>query len=133
VHVFGHPAAPESFQVWIGFGGAQDISYTYGVTNDPGVPFQVGAENADGTAGSNVPGVPSEDLVVTSTPGAPGGSTTFTAPFRGTAVGTGTVETDMTTSITRDTSVSRANVRSLRRRRTTARTAWGRQLPGPTH
>jgi hypothetical protein len=110
-HVFGHPETHESFQVWIGINGTQDISYTYRTANDPnGLPLQVGAENADGSAGNNVPGVPSGDLVVSSTPGAPGGSATFTAPFRGTLAGPGTVETDMTSDITRDTSVSRANV-----------------------
>ncbi|HET9682014.1 MAG TPA: S8 family serine peptidase, partial [Candidatus Limnocylindrales bacterium] len=110
VHVFGVPSNTDAFQVWIGINGTQDISYTYGSANDPGVPFAVGAENADGTAGSTVAGVPSADLVVNSAPGVPGGSVAFTAPFRGTLAGPGTVETDMTSSLTRETSVSRANV-----------------------
>lgn len=109
----GSSSSIESFQVWIGINGTQDISYAYDGANpltDPAAPFQVGAENADGSAGNSVPGIPSGDLVVSSTPGVPGGSADFSAPFRGTAVGTGTVETDMTSSLTRDTSVSRANV-----------------------
>jgi subtilisin family serine protease len=110
VHVFGAPSNTDTFEAWIGINGTQDISYTYGTLNDPGLPFAVGAENADGTAGSTVSGLPSGDVVVNSTPGVPGGSVAFTAPFRGTLAGPGTVETDMTTSITRDTSVSRANV-----------------------
>jgi len=110
-HPFGEsPSNLETFQVWIGINGTQDISYTYGSITDPGTPFEVGAENADGTAGNSVSGLPSADLVVTSTPGAPGGSVAFSAPFRGTLAGPGTVETDMTSSITRDTSVSRSNV-----------------------
>ena len=110
-HPFGEPPSElEAFQVWIGINGTQDISYTYGSIAAPGTPFEVGAENADGTAGNSVPGLPSGDLVVTSAPGVPGGSTTFSAPFRGTFAGPGTVETDLTSSILRDTSVSRANV-----------------------
>jgi subtilisin family serine protease len=109
-HVFGSTSIHEAFQAWIGINGTQDISYTYDTVNNPGVAFNVGAENADGTAGNNVAGLPSADLVVNSAPGAPGGSVAFTAPFRGTLAGPGTVETDLTSSISRDTSVSRANV-----------------------
>jgi hypothetical protein len=113
-HPFGQPASTlATFQVWIGYGGAQDISFTYDPNRpltDPGTPFQVGAEDTSGLFGNSVAGIPSADLVVTSTPGAPGGSATFTANFRGTAVGAGTVETDLTSSLARDTSVSRANV-----------------------
>lgn len=110
VHVFGAPSNVDSFQAWIGINGTQDITYTYGTLNDPGLPFAVGAENADGTAGNTLSGLPSGDVVVDSAPGVPGGSTAFTAPARGTLAGPGTVETDMTSNITRDTSVSRANV-----------------------
>ncbi|HET8752093.1 MAG TPA: S8 family serine peptidase [Gaiellaceae bacterium] len=108
-----NPSTFETFQVWIGINGTQDISYTYDATrplSDPLAPLQVGAENADGSAGNNVPGIPSADLVVTSSAAVPGGSVAFTAPFRGTLAGPGTVETDMTSNLTRDTSVSRANV-----------------------
>jgi subtilisin family serine protease len=109
----GSSSALERFQVWIGINGTQDISYTYDSSNpltDPAAPLQVGAENADGSAGNNVSGIPSADLVVTSAPGVPGGAVDFTAPFRGTVAGPGTVETDLTSSLTRETSVSRATV-----------------------
>jgi hypothetical protein len=109
----GSPSTIETFQVWIGLNGTQDISYTYDPNRpltDPNAALQVGAEDTTGQFGNSVPGIPSADLTVTSTPGVPGGSAAFTASFRGTAVGAGTVETDMTSSLTRDTVVSRANV-----------------------
>jgi subtilisin family serine protease len=104
----------ENFQVWIGQNSTQDISYTY----NPGhysaptnIAYNVGAENDTGTAGNNVAlPAPGTDLVVTSTPGAPGGSATFSATFRGVQTGTGYVETDMTSSITRDTSVKKVPI-----------------------
>lgn len=109
----GSPSTMETFQVWIGINGTQDISYTYDTSRpltDPGAPFQVGAEDVSGQFGNSVPGVPSADLVVKSTPGAPGGSATFTSTWRGARPGTATVETGVTSSVTRDTAVSRANV-----------------------
>jgi hypothetical protein len=106
-------SALETFQVWIGINGTQDISFTYDANHpltDPGAPFQVGAEDASGEFGNSVPGIPSADLVVSSTPGVPGGSATFSSTWRGVSAGTGTVETDVTSSVARDTAVSRANV-----------------------
>ena len=108
-HVFG-TSTIEKFQAWIGFGGTQDISYTYDTVSNPGVAFNVGAENADGTRGSNVSGVPSGDLVVISAPGVAGGSATFSTTLRGVIPGSGTVETDVNSSVSRDTSVSKAPV-----------------------
>jgi fibronectin type III domain protein len=113
-HPFGESASTlETFHVWIGVNGTQDISYTYDASHpltNPGTPFQVGAEDTSGQFGNSVPGIPSADLVVDSTPGVPGGSATFTSTWRGVSPGTGTVETDVTDSVARDTAVSRANV-----------------------
>jgi hypothetical protein len=113
-HPFGGSTSTlETFQVWIGVNGAQDISYTYDATRpltDPGTPFQVGAEDTGGQFGNSVPGIPSADLVVNSSPTVPGGSATFTSTWRGVSPGTGTVETDLTSNLARDTAVSRANV-----------------------
>jgi subtilisin family serine protease len=109
----GSPSTLETFQVWIGLNGTQDISYTYDSTRpltDPLAPFQVGAEDVSGQFGNGVAGIPAADLVVNSTPGAPGGSATFTSTWRGVNSGTATVETDLTSDLTRDTSVSRAHV-----------------------
>jgi subtilisin family serine protease len=110
VHPYGVPTQLEKFQAWIGLDGTQDISYTYGGVTPFGTPLNVGAENADGSRGSNLGSFPSGDVVVTSTPGAPGGSAAFSTSWRGVIAGTGTVETDVTSNITRDTAVSRSNV-----------------------
>jgi hypothetical protein len=114
VHVYGLDNQVETFQAWIGTNGTQDISFAYDpahpITDPVGQSYNVGAENADGTAGNNVPGLPASDLVVTSTPGAPGGSASFSVTLRGLLPGTGTVETDVTSSVTRDTAVSRTTV-----------------------
>jgi subtilisin family serine protease len=113
-HPFGQSTSTvETFQVWIGLNGKQDISFTYDPAHpltDPGTPFQVGAEDISGEFGNSVPGIPSADLVVSSTPAVPGGSATFTSTWRGVSPGTATVETDVTSSVGRDTAVSRANV-----------------------
>jgi hypothetical protein len=115
-HVFGSPTHLETFQVWIGLNGTEDISYAYGTVSDPGLPFNIGAENADGTGGSNFSGLPTSDLVVTSTPGHAGGSVSDSVTLRGIHV-TGApspVETDMTTSISRDTQVSTSTIQVVR-------------------
>jgi hypothetical protein len=70
---------------------------------DPGLPFSVGAEHADGSAGDQIAGLPTGDLRVTSTPGAPGGSLTYSFNVRGVMSGVGTVRTDLTTPPVRGT------------------------------
>jgi hypothetical protein len=103
----------ETFQTWIGINGTQDISFAYDPTHllaDPSAPFQVGAEDVSGQFGNNLPGLPTNDLVVTSSAAVPGGTASFTAPFRGTQVGAGVVEVDLVSSLSRDTSVRRMNV-----------------------
>ena len=73
-----------------------------------GFGLTVGAENTDGSAGAQTaptnPGTaPTEDLRVTSTPGAPGGSLTYSFQVKGTSTGSGTVRTDMSTPLVRGT------------------------------
>ena len=114
-HPFGEPTSQlETFQVWIGINGTQDISYTYDASQPLTDPISstptVGAEDVTGLFGNSVPGIPSSDLVVTSSAAIPGGSVDYSATYRGTAAGTGTVETDLTSDLSRDTSVSRATV-----------------------
>jgi hypothetical protein len=115
-HVFA-TSIPETYEIWIGLNGTEDISYAYDPDNlptNPGVPFNVGAENFNGSGGSNFAGLPTGDLVVQSNPAVPGGSASFPVVLRGNRVLAGqapsTVETDMTTSISRGTSVSQAQV-----------------------
>ena len=96
----------EGVPAWIGVNGAEDITYTYDPGNLPGDPrrgygLTVGAENAEGTAGDQIPGAPTQDLRVTSTPGAPGG--TFSYSFKVQGLFTGDVRTDMTTPLVRGT------------------------------
>ncbi|MER7133542.1 S8 family serine peptidase [Streptosporangium saharense] len=90
------------FQQWIGLNGTEDITYTYDPNRLPGSPpgdlgLTVGAENADGTAGGRLPGPPTGDLRVTSAPGAPGGSLTYTVKVKGATPGIGTVTTGTST------------------------------------
>jgi subtilisin family serine protease len=90
------------FQQWIGLNGVEDISYAYDQSNLPGdaaagAGLTVGAENADGTAGDQISGPPTEDLVVTSTPGAPGGALTYTMKVKGVSPGVGNVTTTTST------------------------------------
>jgi subtilisin family serine protease len=103
VNLFGTTAL-KVFQQWIGVNGVEDISYTYDPGNLPGDPgpaygLTVGAENLDGTAGSQITGPPVEDYRVQSTPGAPGGSMTYSMNIKGVQKGTGTVTTGTSTPL----------------------------------
>ncbi len=95
VREFSTPSTA-SFQVWIGVNGTQDISFTYGAIQgigDGGL-LTVGAENRFGNRGANyyyngtgtIPNNTTQ-LVVTSTPGAPGGSRTITFSAKGKSKG----------------------------------------------
>lgn len=120
-HVFDSPSHLETFQVWLGANGTEDVSFAYDPEHpviDPGLLFNIGAENVFGTGGSNFSGLPAgTDLVVHSTAGVPGGSARFSVTLRPNRLLPGkapsTVETDMTTSLTRDTTVSTATVQVL--------------------
>lgn len=101
LNVFGTNSL-KVFQQWIGVDGTEDITYAYDSGNlpgDPGFALTVGAENLDGTAGSQIAGVPVQDYRITSTPGAPGGSMTYSMNIRGVQRGTGTVTTGTSTPL----------------------------------
>nr|WP_245653095.1 S8 family serine peptidase [Herbidospora sakaeratensis] len=91
-----------TFQTWIGVNGVEDISFAYpGALPYPGDAYglTVGAENSDGTAGSQIPagtGVTS-DYTITSTPGAPGETLTYTMKVKGAITGVGSVTTSVVT------------------------------------
>ena len=77
---------PNTFQVWIGTGGTQDITYAYGpVTTGEGGCVTIGAENKFGNRGQNyyyngtgtLPGVDGMVRVSASAP-APGGTQVIT-------------------------------------------------------
>jgi Subtilase family/Fibronectin type-III domain len=97
VNVFG-TTSQRVMQAWIGNNGVEDISFAYDPTDlpaDPGQSFNVGVENSSGTAGDQIAGLPTEDLVVTSLPGEPGESLTYTLTVKGTKKGHGTLTTSM--------------------------------------
>ncbi|MFB4279566.1 S8 family serine peptidase [Nonomuraea sp. MTCD27] len=101
VNLFG-TADLKVFQQWIGLNGAEDVSYAYDPANLPGAPpaeygLTVGAENDEGTAGDQITGPPTEDLVVTSTPAVPGGTLTYSMKVRGVSPGVGKVTTATST------------------------------------
>jgi subtilisin family serine protease len=106
VNVFG-TASERHFQVWLGIDGTQDISYTYdpaALPADPnGQPFNVGAENSVGNHGSQIAGLPTQDLRVTSTAPTPGGILTYSFGVRGAQAGTSNVTTSVTSPIVKGT------------------------------
>lgn len=89
VQVWSDNTDLNSFQIWIGLNGYEDISFTYGVVGSgDGGYLTVGAENEFGNKGDNwyvdgtgTPVSAGNELLVVSTPGGPGGSHTisFTA------------------------------------------------------
>ncbi|MGB8382598.1 MAG: S8 family serine peptidase, partial [Dermatophilaceae bacterium] len=99
VHIFGDtsPAGKRAMQVWIGVNGAEDISYGYDPSAlapapaDPGLT--VGVENVTGTHGAQIAVPPTGSYRVTTTPGAPGGTLTFTLTVRGRQAGNETFTT----------------------------------------
>ena len=86
---------PNSFEVWIGVNGTEDISFAYGnVTGGDGGFLTVGAENKFGNRGESVyvdgtgtPPTAASEFRVTSTPGTPGETKTITYTAKGVAVG----------------------------------------------
>lgn len=112
VNFFG-TTSTQVFQTWIGLNGTEDVTFAYDPANLPDNPpagfgLTVGAENSDGSAGAQTaptnPGTaPTEDQRVTSTPGAPGGSLTYSLKVKGIFPGSGVVRTDMTTPLVRGT------------------------------
>jgi subtilisin family serine protease len=112
VNVFG-TTSQRVFQHWLGEGGAEDISFVYDPANLPGPPtagfgLTVGAENQAGSAGDQIAPTtpetpPTEDLRVTSTPGTPGETLTYSYELKGVARGTGEARTSMTTPLVRGT------------------------------
>jgi subtilisin family serine protease len=101
------------FQHWLGINGAEDVSFAYDPANLPAAPpagygLTVGAENSAGSAGEDLaPGAddpaPTEDLRVTSTPGTPGETLSYSFELKGVRAGTGEVRTTLRTPLVRGT------------------------------
>jgi hypothetical protein len=123
VHVFGDlsPAGVRRMQVWLGANGTEDISYAYDTGTvgaaapaDPGLT--VGAENESGSAGAQIPaGPPVSDYIITTTPGTPGASLTYSLTVRGDSRGTGTLLTAMSSDIVAGTTALTTNIKVTRR------------------
>ena len=104
VYLFG-TTTPETFQLWIGSNGVQDVSFTYDPEHLPtaveGADAVVGAENADGTGGAslgmNV--LPTEDLVVSSTDPTPGDSITWNVTAHGDTTGDSVIHAEVSSPI----------------------------------
>jgi hypothetical protein len=97
-------------QVWIQIGGSEGISYAFDVptltsTNTGGQDVTTGAENASGTAGDQITGLPTGSYVITTTPGEAGESFSYTLTVLGNKVGTGTLTTSMISDIVAGTTV----------------------------
>ncbi len=103
-----------SFQVWIGINGEQDISFVYGdVSDGDGGLLTVGAENAFGNSGANwvVNGegtavTAGDEVAVTALPGAPGESHTITYSVTGWNVGGWTNCIELTSDLFEGTNVA---------------------------
>jgi hypothetical protein len=111
-HVFGDATATgtRAMQVWIGVNGTEDISYGYdaatvGLDAPPGTGLTVGAENVTGSAGAQITGPPAGSYVITTTPGQPGGSLTYSLTIQGRDRGpqalTSTLNSDVVVGTTR--------------------------------
>ncbi len=109
-----------TFQVWIGYSGFEDISFTYGeeISDGDGGFLTVGAENKFGNTGGQIyfdgagdppaPSFPAGDYEVDvfSTPGEPGETYTITYSAFGTKPGDWTNCAEMTSSLFEGTAVS---------------------------
>ncbi|WP_328794170.1 S8 family serine peptidase [Herbidospora solisilvae] len=92
----------KTFQSWIGVDGPEDVTFAYpSPIAYPGDAYglTIGAENTEGTRGGRVPAGTgaASDYRVTSTPGAPGESLTYTLKVKGVSAGEGTVTTATST------------------------------------
>ncbi|MFC7643328.1 Fn3-like domain-containing protein [Streptosporangium lutulentum] len=90
------------FQQWIGLNGTEDITYIYDSGNLPGEPLgglrpDRGRRERRGYGSGQITGPPTEDLRVTSAPGAPGGTLTYTMKVKGVSKGVGSVTTGTST------------------------------------
>ena len=117
VAIFGDstPAGKRAMQVWIGLNGTDDISYefadgTIGATTPAGTGLTVGVENVTGSSGAMISGPPAESYRVTTTPGAPGESVSYTLEVRGLSAGQRTLTTTMTADNVTGTTTVRSNI-----------------------
>ena len=111
VAIFGDASAHRSMQVWIGLNGTEDITYefaddTVGSTTPDGTGLTVGVESVQGVNGAMIAGSPTGTLRVSTTPGEPGGSVSYTLQVKGFLAGSHPLVTKMSsTNVSGDTVV----------------------------
>ncbi|NII71000.1 S8 family serine peptidase [Microbacterium ulmi] len=102
VALYGQPDKTNSFQIWIGVDGTEDISFTYGTLNrDASYPTLTGAENRDGSSGATAPNdsvAEGTELRITTTPPVAGGAVTFDYTLKGLIKGTWTTAATLQSS-----------------------------------
>lgn len=108
---YSSAAQTNSFQVWIGIGTVEDISFVYGpnITSGDGGFLTIGAENRFGNSGETVyfdgtgtapaPSATGYEVDITSTPGAPGQSAVITFAAKGDKKGTWTNCAELTSPL----------------------------------
>ncbi len=106
VHVFGDlsDSGRRAMQVWIGVNGVEDISYGYEAATTVGAGgspdgLTVGAENLSGTAGAQIGGTPQGSYAITTTPGQPGGSLSYTLDVKAHRAGARSLTSSMTADV----------------------------------
>jgi uncharacterized repeat protein (TIGR01451 family) len=119
---YSNAAQVNSFQIWVGLNGVEDISFAYGpvlTTGDAGL-LTVGAENLLGTSGDNIysndgsgpvigtaPTANGNDVIVTSVPGVPPTPVTVTFQATGVQVGSYVNYAEMTSTAFFGTNIAR--------------------------
>ena len=103
-HIWGQPGLVKTMQVWIQVGATEGISYAYddatlASTDTNGQDVTTGAENPSGTGGAQISGLPTGSYEITTAPGQPGQSLSYTLTVLGAKVGTGTLTTTMVSDI----------------------------------
>jgi hypothetical protein len=103
------------FELWIHLSFTGNIAYAYDPANLPAAPpggVVVGAENLDGTSGTQLPGAPTGDLrVVLGT--RPVGALPYSYDVQGVQPGPGTAQTTMTSSRFRGTAIDTDSITVL--------------------
>ena len=93
-----------SFQIWIGYNGTDDITIAHGATEGPGIDgLSQGAENRDGTSGAAYSGGADTEWRVIATVPTPGGSVTVTYDASSSRAGTYVLAPKATTPVVKGT------------------------------
>ncbi|WP_243076471.1 S8 family serine peptidase [Microbacterium sp. SS28] len=110
---WGGPAL-NTFQVWIGLNGVDDVSMTYRDDADPGtgLAWFVGAENRDGTSVGSLGALPEaeDEVAVKLTPPLAGGAVSFDYTLKGLVKGTWSSTVTLRSDVLRTTPIEQAKI-----------------------